>query len=110
MKFLVRFMLVIQIMALAGAMYSAHRADLAMDKSGVGDLILWQWWSNIVGLFIWLGLVGWILAVAGSVIAKWKNKETLLFASEGQWTIVAALAMLPPFVFIGAMFVAATLL
>jgi hypothetical protein len=103
-------MLVIQIMALAGAMYSVHRADLAMDKSGVGDLILWQWWNNIVGLFFWLGLVGWVLAVAGSAIAKWKKKEALLFASEGQWTIVAAIAMLPPLVFVGAMFIAAILL
>lgn len=52
--------------ALLAAVWFSHAADLAMDKSGVGDLDTWQRQSSRAGLCYALFSVIWLVSLASS--------------------------------------------
>lgn len=93
-----------QVIALAGFTYTVHQADLAMDKSGVGDVELWSCWSNIAAVFFWCGVGAWVFTFQGVAFEKLRNRPPVFFELEGRWGLVGTLIMLPPFAFIALMF------
>jgi hypothetical protein len=105
MKTLLRMTLVAQLICLIGVLYATHQADVAMDKSGIGDQDLWRYWNEIADLFFWMGLVSWVVTFVGTAFVKWRGASPLFFSTEGRWGLVVLLILLTPVAFVATMLI-----
>lgn len=111
MRIFIRALVLCQVLAFLWVGYAGHQADLAMDKSGLGDLESWRHWNYLAGLGFLFGAVAWFSAVIGVGVAKWKNKGFIFTKTEGKWGLLAAMFIFPPFLFVfGQLFLAVVLL
>lgn len=84
---------------------AARAADIAMDKTGLGDLERFAFWNSIVGLSVMLFFLLWVAAVLLAVFTRQRE----FFASRGKyWMNLVPDVILPPLVMVagwGAVFI-----
>lgn len=52
-----------QLGCMAAFFYAVHRADSAMDKTGLGDHAAFARWSGAASVWFWSSLILWIAAI-----------------------------------------------
>ena len=59
---------------IAGIIYviGGWKADRALDKSGIGDPEIFNYWNHIAGLAFWIFVMSWVL---GSAVILWQLRQ-----------------------------------
>ncbi|HJV37113.1 MAG TPA: hypothetical protein VJ604_18745 [Geomonas sp.] len=78
---------------IAGAVFTAYKADGAMNKAGIGNLELFAFWSRCTWLIVTIFLLLWMLAVVLAVV----NQQRRYFARPLEyWISLVPTVLLPP--------------
>lgn len=82
-----------EIACVVASLSAARAADLAMDKTGVGDLDRFAFWNSIVGLSVMLFFLLWVAAVLLAVFSRQRE----FYASKREyWMNLVPDVILPP--------------
>jgi uncharacterized membrane protein YtjA (UPF0391 family) len=60
----------VQIVLISVFLYCSWQADQAMDKTGSGNLELWQQYNSYAGIAFYLAVVLWVVSIILAVSAK----------------------------------------
>ncbi|NUP06267.1 MAG: hypothetical protein HOW73_09435 [Polyangiaceae bacterium] len=78
----------VQVASFAAFIYAQRRADLAMDKTGRGDLAQFGYWNNVSDTPTWILAGAWMLAI---LFVPWNSRSRVgyvLWLSAGLPVIV----------------------
>ena len=70
MKILLKLTLVIQIVAIAGFLWSVWQSNQVMGKDGIGNLELWSQYNNQAGIAIFVAVLFWVVSIIAAVTSK----------------------------------------
>jgi hypothetical protein len=60
---------ILQLLTLIAFLYAVHRADMAMDKTGLGDVAASQRWSAVAGVAFYSYALCWAVGAALTAVA-----------------------------------------
>ena len=70
MKAIIYLLAACQIFIIANGLYLIRMADSAMDKTGVGDLNLWNEYNSEAGVFISISVILWAITLVVVITSK----------------------------------------
>jgi hypothetical protein len=88
-------LVVIQILALSGFLYSARAADNAMDKTGIGDYQKFAYWSQWAGAAYHLIIISWVIGLITTGIYYFKAIENPTNGKTAKGFILYHLVLFP---------------